>query len=955
MPPRRVPDRARPNLPRRPSESGPGRTPEARGLTVAERLRRAVSKDQLDIYKYKPISEDTARLLIVHPRSNVQSDIYVTLKEVPFSLLGTDMPYAYEALSYHWGAGDAERPIYAKDDRTLTANSANPGPVSSDLREFVTLLRNKQIWVKPNLYRALQHLRDNDHDVTLWVDALCINQNDREEKKKQVARMTHVYSHADNVLVWLGDGNTRTMRAMSFIDEVIQLNDLNGLIDNETRVGHWADLLYLMRSSWFSRRWVIQELALAKDASVHCGNDKTHWTSFRDAISLFAQNYDAIKTMLRRSPQYDHDHDALGELDPLGAKVLVDTINNIFRADHSGVEREPIQSLEFLVSKLSTFEASDPRDTVHALRNIARETCRPLLPGSRFTNEPPPGPDYKKDLLTVYEDFVRWVYNTTGKIDIICRHWAVPERKQEVMYYPPLIKSLPSWIKQISDAPFGRQEKIMRGRIHGDSLVGLPGEGSYNASHGIPARVQFGADSHEVDQSVLDSAKSGSCSRAQSSTVTHASDWVAAAVQVEMASTLHARNGQSSTRQADATSAETKNSETQDASRSMGILKRKREDLESSDRRGKRLEMPISAQFANQTDVEGDTHRLGLPESGLAASGLPLVNKTGPEEASAGSQHPTAKASEVDGATLHEIKITDNANGVADSGNESDAVSGASELSDGPLKATANGDTSHVNARHNRPKLPRRIDRIIALSTSVAIAKGALTPGIGGLMSPTESARQEQYKGGRDASIRVDGIQLATLNRVTDPIPDGVIPYNALHMLRGGPVVYDEHNNPTNLVTDKLWRTLVAERGADGRNPPAWYERACYYCLVHDSPNGHINSSELLRKTQPNIVRDFLKRVQAVTWNRRFLEAKSTKGSDRLHGLGPHTALRGDLVCLLFGCSVPVILRHHIDSSIGDYYTLQGEAYMYGCMDGEAILSRTEEQIRKETKSFMIL
>jgi hypothetical protein len=69
-----------------------------------------------------------------------------------------------------------------------------------------------QIWldgsltlVRQNLWHALNHLRcDKTTDRVLWIDALCINQEDEEERDRQVGFMGELYSNARTVLAWLG-------------------------------------------------------------------------------------------------------------------------------------------------------------------------------------------------------------------------------------------------------------------------------------------------------------------------------------------------------------------------------------------------------------------------------------------------------------------------------------------------------------------------------------------------------------------------------------------------------------------------------------------------------------------------------------------------------------------------------------------------------------------------------
>jgi hypothetical protein len=120
------------------------------------------------------------------------------------------------------------------------------------------------------------------------------------------------------------------------------------------------------------------------------------------------------------------------------------------------------------------------------------------------------------------------------------------------------------------------------------------------------------------------------------------------------------------------------------------------------------------------------------------------------------------------------------------------------------------------------------------------------------------------------------------------------------------------------------------------------------------TPNGHIDTRELIGcKYQASIVKAYLRRVQAVTWNRVFLQATppstSTplrgKDAEVLFGLGPPATQQGDIVVIFYGCSVLVILRRHAEGGTkSTYYKFTGEAYIYGKMDGEALYGPKEEK-----------
>lgn len=122
------------------------------------------------------------------------------------------------------------------------------------------------------------------------------------------------------------------------------------------------------------------------------------------------------------------------------------------------------------------------------------------------------------------------------------------------------------------------------------------------------------------------------------------------------------------------------------------------------------------------------------------------------------------------------------------------------------------------------------------------------------------------------------------------------------------------------------------------------------YCLRKTSPDGDINTSKLLRDmTLPDTVHEYLRHVQAVAWNRKFLVCRSLQGAPKwLFWLGSRYIRPGDLVCVLFRCSVPVILREKASST----YDFVGESYIHGKMDGEALATMDEDMISRSTVRF---
>jgi Heterokaryon incompatibility protein (HET) len=133
--------------------------------------------------KYLSLDEDTEiRLLHLTPG---EPEDPIVCRLSPMSL---DKPQEYRALSYCWGTGPAKHEV------RIIQTQHTPGQKRS-LKD----IHHGTLYVKPNLYAALHHLRDLEETRVFWVDAICINQDDVREQNEQVAKMAEIYSMADHV------------------------------------------------------------------------------------------------------------------------------------------------------------------------------------------------------------------------------------------------------------------------------------------------------------------------------------------------------------------------------------------------------------------------------------------------------------------------------------------------------------------------------------------------------------------------------------------------------------------------------------------------------------------------------------------------------------------------------------------------------------------------------------
>ena len=459
-------------------------------------------------YQYKPLVGDAIRLLSIAPGSE-EDDIHCTIYTTSLKAVWKK----YEALSYHWGTSDAETArnrIYIRDPVKIEDIVAQANAMKATNKLVTPTNQEKDFFVHDNLNHALRHLRSKDHPVVLWVDAICIDQRDRpdskKEKEKQVQRMAEIYNSAHNVCIWLGLANAQTDLAMDFIQRIVGLNDLDALTTDPSYAPSWEAFTYLMQWEWFSRRWVVQEVALARQATLHCGAKCINWVDFADATSLLVDRLDQIRALSREQVS------ALVDIEAYGAVTLVEFIGNLSQKSPGGDIEEHLVGLETLVSRLLFFSTSNPHDAIYSLITLASNTLQRYASttvqssGATATGRPKKRTidevdatvvdrprkrgftlkiDYKVTAIQLFVQFVQQCIETSDSLDIICRYWA------------PEIEGIrfPSWILKIVESSFGGPKDALQGRRNGNSFVGAPLHGSrkpYNAALGTIAEVRFG-------------------------------------------------------------------------------------------------------------------------------------------------------------------------------------------------------------------------------------------------------------------------------------------------------------------------------------------------------------------------------------------------------------------------------------------------------------------------------
>lgn len=154
--------------------------------------------DSSEIFPYELLDVEKLEIRVVILRPGIKSspiECYLehvsTKKE---ARKGKKARPSYKALSYTWGSPEIHKTIF---------------------------LNGIEVQVRENLWQALYHLRLPDTELCLWIDAICINQDDILERNQQVSRMGTIYGMAKEVLVWLGPEEDDSKVALDFIEKTM--------------------------------------------------------------------------------------------------------------------------------------------------------------------------------------------------------------------------------------------------------------------------------------------------------------------------------------------------------------------------------------------------------------------------------------------------------------------------------------------------------------------------------------------------------------------------------------------------------------------------------------------------------------------------------------------------------------------------------------------------------------
>ena len=333
---------------------------------------------EVEDYVYQPLAKGYIRLVHVFPDS-----IDAPLRCEIFQCSLDDAPsLSYEALSYVWGP---QEPLY-----DLLCSDGNGKP--------------RVLRIGPNLVDALLHLRfhpsTNTYPRPLWIDRICINQDDIEERASQVQLMHAIYRRCQQALVWLGreDSNTEdAFECAHFMSQNIFVMGTHwrSLAQYRSPAASFAQLGNSLKSlaeltyrPWFERAWTFQEVILPSTVSLVCG---------KSSMSLRCLELCRPAMDTKASASFSRQANLIFE-----TRKTEDTF-----LDDLG--RLPADYLERLLSFRREAKMSDPRDYIFSLLGLFSPSVSISL-----------SPNYSISVKDLFTAVAKHIIRASGEIRILC-------------------------------------------------------------------------------------------------------------------------------------------------------------------------------------------------------------------------------------------------------------------------------------------------------------------------------------------------------------------------------------------------------------------------------------------------------------------------------------------------------------------------------------------------------
>ncbi|KAI1122277.1 heterokaryon incompatibility protein-domain-containing protein [Nemania abortiva] len=323
----------------------------------------------------------------------------------------------------------------------------------------------------------------------LWVDAICINQNDHKERMQQVALMREIFGRASQVVAWLGRASEHTVPAFRLLFGLADLYDTDAdiagqyvshVVRHESFQGHWVALGELLDREWWRRVWVIQEITLARKAVLLCGPYAADWERVRKATAGFNSCMLYMGEILEATVPYGQPR----RFSPFrrgaaGMRVFRQLRFEKWERPYLSTAKPPSKGAFLCLLDIATdYQSKDKRDKVYAILGLSEE----------LNGRQPLCADYTKSVCEVYMETARLIFEDMGCLEFLNQ----VEKNRDLSGVDPV---LPSWVPDW--AVPSNQQSCLRGGLHRPKLAPLDtgkardGMEKFSFTCGSTARCDF--------------------------------------------------------------------------------------------------------------------------------------------------------------------------------------------------------------------------------------------------------------------------------------------------------------------------------------------------------------------------------------------------------------------------------------------------------------------------------
>ncbi|RDI88985.1 hypothetical protein Vi05172_g1274 [Venturia inaequalis] len=362
-------------------------------------------------FEYDAVGSTHFRILTLLP-GELEDSLKCKVDTVPFD--GDKVPY--EAISYAWHQHQSEPPT-----NQFCAISCQQG----EHEGFID--------ITPNLREALLQFRYPDRSRSIWVDSICIDQKNLEERSLQVQRMATIYRQAEKVLIWLG--NDDGFAGPAFESLRMMADGKHSHFQKNTE-----PLGRLSQRSWFRRAWVIQEVVKARRAFVVCGKHTLKFGTLQTGFDAIRTRLDRGGTDMLNDQESQHQAERL-----IPAMLLCQSVSHcIHYSKHGkrwGSRNTNSRSLKPSASKVVQFglllhnlrhcEATDARDKVYAFLGLSFKPLAMLQA------------DYSVSVEELYTDVAITILGSGDLEALSLLYFVQTSNKHQT---PINSASLPSWV-----------------------------------------------------------------------------------------------------------------------------------------------------------------------------------------------------------------------------------------------------------------------------------------------------------------------------------------------------------------------------------------------------------------------------------------------------------------------------------------------------------------------------